>query len=98
MIKILYSRHYSIQQLFVCPSDQGHRGVARARTYLVMALKGVVQQCHDVVEVYRKVSAFISQRVQTRPSDYMVSELPEIQEESQYTASIRKKRLPKKVT
>ena len=44
MIKTLYSRHYDIRTLFVSPADQGHAGIARDRVYVILALKGRVEE------------------------------------------------------
>ena len=53
MMNRLYARHYAIKQLFVSPSDQGHAGVARDRTYLILALKKAVVEVHDPKQVYK---------------------------------------------
>ena len=73
MIERLYSRYYTIKKLVVDPSDQGHAGMARPRVYLVLARKGKVTEVHDVVDVYEKVSGFISGLVATEPHDYLVA-------------------------
>ncbi|CAE7276424.1 unnamed protein product, partial [Symbiodinium microadriaticum] len=73
MIETLYGRHYDIVQLFVSPADQGHAGVARNRTYLILTRKHVVRQVRDVTKVYTELSHHISSLVQTRPRDYLVA-------------------------
>ncbi|CAL1159908.1 unnamed protein product [Cladocopium goreaui] len=90
--------HYNITQLFVSPADQGHSGVARDRTYLVLTLKDKVTQVHDVEVVYRKVSTYIRQRVQTRPSDYLIATKSDLLRDAQYCANKRGKPFPKQVT
>lgn len=89
MIKTLYSRHYDIRTLFVSPADQGHAGIARDRVYVILALKGRVEEAFNVENMYAKVSAFIRKRVQTVPSDYLISDYNELQREAQATATIR---------
>ena len=54
MIRQLYGRHYAIEQLFVKPGDQGHQGVARDRTYLILALKTAVVKKHEPRLVYQE--------------------------------------------
>ena len=98
MINTLYGRHYNITQLFVSPADQGHSGVARDRTYLVLTLKDKVTQVHDVEVVYRKVSTYIRQRVQTRASDYLIATKSDLLRDAQYCANKRGKPFPKQVT
>eukprot|EP00435_Cladocopium_sp_Y103_P013458 s5184_g3.t1 len=87
-------RHYDIEQLFVSPADQGHRGVARDRTYLVLTLKDKVIQVFDVQAVYKLVSNYIRQKVQTRPSDYLIATTDELLMDAWNTANKRKKRFP----
>ena len=89
MIKALYARHYNIKALFVSPADQGHAGIARDRVYLILALKGRVEEAFDVVATYQKVSAFIRKRVQTVPSDYLISDFNDLQREALKTATTR---------
>lgn len=96
MIRILYGRHYAIEQLFVCPRDQGHLGIARDRTYLILTLKSSVVQTHDPKQVYKAVSKYISQKVQTRPSDYLVSDLWEVRQEGLSTAQTRRLKFGRK--
>eukprot|EP00435_Cladocopium_sp_Y103_P042015 s1084_g11.t1 len=90
MIKRLYSRHYMMKVLRVSPADQGHAGIARDRIYVVLALKGRVEEAHNVQDVYAKVSKFISDRVQTVPSDYLISDFNELRKEAQSMAAKRK--------
>ena len=52
MIKKLYARHYDIKQLFVSPSDSGHSGVSRDRTYLIMNLRAKVRMVADPIKEY----------------------------------------------
>jgi hypothetical protein len=92
MIMLLYSRYYAIKKLHVSPADQGHAGVDRDRIYLVLALKGKVEELHDVQDTYSKVSQFIKRRVQTRPCDYLVASWDELQREAQAVAMTRKKK------
>ena len=90
MIRQLYGRYYDIAQLFVTPADQGHAGVARTRTYLILTLKGVVRQARDVNAVYREVSNFIAGLVQTQPGDYLVADRVDLLLEAHRTAAARK--------
>ena len=92
MIQHLYGRNYDIVQLMVSPADQGHHGVARARTYLVLSLKGVVGQTRSVEAMYSEVSKFISGLIKTRPRDYFISDRVDIMLEATRTAATR--RLP----
>eukprot|EP00435_Cladocopium_sp_Y103_P039076 s756_g10.t1 len=94
MIRKLYARHYDIQQLFVSPADQGHSGVARDRTYLVLTLKDKVTQVFDVQAVYRLVSNYIRQKVQTRPSDYLIATTDDLLMDAWNISNKRKKRFP----
>ncbi|CAE7811005.1 unnamed protein product [Symbiodinium sp. CCMP2592] len=89
MIRLLYGRYYDIQQLWVTPSDQGHAAVARARTYLILARLGQVEQVHDPSFVYDQVTDNIKARVQTRPRDYFVATRNQVLQEAQHTARVR---------
>ena len=89
MIQKLYGRHYAIEQLFVTPADQGHAGVARSRTYLVLALRRLVERTQDLQQVYKLVSDAIACRVHTRPRDYLVASWTELCEEASRTARRR---------
>ena len=73
MINTLYSRHYNVTALRASPTHAGHAGVARNRVYLILTLKGAVTQIHDPQSLYRKISEYITQFVQTEPKDYLVS-------------------------
>ena len=90
MIETLYGRHYDIVQLFVSPADQGHAGVARNRTYLILTRKHVVRQVRDVTKVYTELSHHISSLVQTRPRDYLVASRLDLLMEAGATAITRK--------
>ena len=52
MMKKLYSKHYDIVQLFVSPSDSGHSGVSRDRTYLLMNLRAKVRMVANPIREY----------------------------------------------
>lgn len=54
MITKLYGSHYDIEQLFVSPSDSGHDGVARERTYLILSLRKSVCKAYDVKALYEE--------------------------------------------
>ncbi|CAE7232731.1 unnamed protein product [Symbiodinium sp. CCMP2592] len=90
MIMLLYGRYYDIQQLWVSPSDQGHSAVARDRTYLILARRGLVEQVHDPRLVYQQVSDSIRARVSTRPRDYFVATRRQVLQEGQRAAMVRK--------
>ena len=69
MIAKLYSKHYTIRCLNVKPEHQGHSGVARERIYLILALKGLVEEIANPEVIYNQVSDFIMQYVKTEPQD-----------------------------
>ena len=92
MINKLYGRHYNIRKIVVCPADQGHFGSSRTRIYLIMTLKGKVIEVANVEEMYRSVSSYIKQKVQTKPSDYLVASLAELKAAKQAVADKRRKK------
>lgn len=69
MIVKLYSKHYHIRCLNVKPEHQGHSGVARERIYLILTLKGLVEEIANPVLIYDQVSDFIMRYVKTEPQD-----------------------------
>ena len=91
MIEKLYGRYYNIDQLFVSPADQGFDGVARDRTYLVLARKGVVRQDFDLRDVYSRVTKYIKKHVTTEPCDYIIASRNDILLEAQEVARVRKR-------
>ncbi len=97
MIHTLYGKHYHIFRLSVCPADQGHAGVSRDRIYLILALKGKVTPVCDVNKMYSRVSAYIAGKVQTRPSDYLVSDVNELKAEAARISHVRRKIIKKRV-
>ena len=73
MVNDLLGSHYFFTQLFVSPTDVGHRGVARNRTYIICHHKTKTEPLLDVHEVYRSVTDVLKGSVATEPQDYMVS-------------------------
>ncbi len=66
---------------------------SRHRVVLVLWRKGVVQQVHDFVDLYDKVTAKIKEYVHTSPSDYLIPGFNfELMREAQRVAIVRKKR------
>ncbi|CAL1150917.1 unnamed protein product [Cladocopium goreaui] len=86
MIWALYSRHYNIRILRVCPADLGHFGVARDRIYLIMSLKEAVIEVVDPIQMYAKVKEYVQSFVRTEPKDYWVSTTAEYVKEAEKTA------------
>lgn len=93
MIRTLYGKHYQIFKLPVCPADQGHAGISRDRIYLILTLKGKVTRVFDVNRMYSMVTAYITSKVQTKPSDYLVSDVNELKVEAARLAHVRRNTL-----
>jgi len=64
---------YAKVQLFVNPSDAGHDGVARPRTYIIYYNKVKLEYKFDAFELYHQISREIKKVVATKPRDYLVS-------------------------
>lgn len=63
---------YHMIQLFVDPSDAGHTGVSRQRTYVFFYNHRKVEYCHDLFDLYALVSSRIQEAVSTCPKDYLI--------------------------
>jgi hypothetical protein len=53
MIMKLYSRHYEVEQLWSSPTDCGHSGVARDRTYLILWHREKVEKTYSPQDLYQ---------------------------------------------
>ena len=73
MIHLLYKKTYNISPLRVSPADQGHAGVARERLYLILTLKGVVEEVTNPKQLYDEISQHIRKHIKTEPKDYLIS-------------------------
>lgn len=93
MICKLYSRHYNMQVLNVSPADMGHAGYARDRIYLILWLKGTVDQIMDPEVLYSAISHYIQRFVKTEPKDYLVSSQMDYFKEAERIAVRRKLRV-----
>ena len=73
MVLSLLGPEYAKLQLFVNPSDVGHDGVARPRTYIIYYNQNKLEYKFDVFELYHRISREIQKVVATKPQDYLVS-------------------------
>lgn len=64
---------YQLAQLFVEPSDAGHAGVARPRTYAFYYNTTKLEYKHDIFQLYHAVTHEIGKVCATRPEDYLIS-------------------------
>ena len=87
MIRTLMDDDFLIIQVFVKPTDAGHDGVARWRTYIYLSHKETGRYLHDVNDLYEEVSRRITKVVKTRPSDYLVATDQQIALEAMRTAA-----------
>ena len=73
MVGDLLSPHYRLHQLMVDPSDVGHAGVRRPRTYIICSHRDRCTVLRDPFEMYSVITQAICATVQTEPQDYMVA-------------------------
>jgi hypothetical protein len=93
MIKLLYGKHWFIQELIVDSGDSGHDGMNRLRLYLILWWKGRVIEEYSIMDTYCAVTRQIKSMVATQPKDYMVSCRAELLMEASQVAFSRGKRL-----
>lgn len=90
---MLQSLMYPEYQLYIIKNDcadVGHFGMARTRTYVIMRHVETTDCLYDPVEMYEEIKKYITSRVQTQPSDYMIATPEEVALEAQHVASVRK--------
>ena len=79
---------YDLYQLFLDPSDTGHGGAARPRTYVIASRIGKTsckQDPFDLLEAVRRVT----RRTQTVPGDYCLADTFEVNLEAMHVANQR---------
>ena len=64
---------YALAQIFTDPSDAGHAGVARTRTYAFYYNTSKLEYKYDMFELYHAVTHEIQKVCATSPEDYLVS-------------------------
>ena len=93
VVETLLASEYDIYQLFVSPTDCGHHGVQRKRTYIYCCHKQTGSYMFDVWEAHKMVSRAINKVVSTAPNDYLLSTPRQILADAAPTAAARKKAL-----
>ena len=73
LVLSLLGPEYAMLQLYVNPSDAGHNGVARPRTYIIYYNMNRLEYKYDIFELYHLISREIKKVVATKPQDYLVS-------------------------
>ncbi|CAE8740734.1 unnamed protein product, partial [Polarella glacialis] len=73
VIKIILGDDYVFYQLFVEPSDAGHGGIGRKRTYVFCLHRANGVYLHDVFDMYAEITQEIQKVVSTKPGNYMVA-------------------------
>ncbi|CAE7241358.1 unnamed protein product [Symbiodinium necroappetens] len=69
----LLGHDYILIQLFVSPSDTGHTGVNRPRTYIFCSHKKTCRYLYCIHEAYKQVVAMLTSHISTSPRDYLTS-------------------------
>lgn len=90
---MLQSLMYPEYQLYIIKNDcadVGHFGMARTRTYVIMRHVETTDCLYDPFGMYEEIKKYITSRVQTQPSDYMIATPEEVALEAQHVASVRK--------
>ena len=70
----IFAPEYKCYQVFLSPSDAGHDGVARLRTYIYFAHQERVEYAWDLFDLHYFIRHEIRKVVSTRPRDYLVSD------------------------
>lgn len=76
-------------QLFVEPSDVGHHGIQRKRTFIYCSHRVTGRYLFDIHEAYNYIKESLSTHIRTRPRDYLVATDFEIRLAAQQAASDR---------
>ena len=77
---------YDLYQLFFSPKDTGHSGAARDRTYVICSHKEKTSCKFDPLEMKEYISNRMIAKVQTKPSDYFLASMVEVQREAEQLA------------
>ena len=88
-LRTLMAKDYQLYCLEVHSEDCGHAGVGRARRYVILRHLATTEALHCPHELYAKIANYISSRIHTRPSDYMLASNEEILLEAQDVAQQR---------
>ena len=64
---------YLVMQLFVEPSDTGHHGIQRKRTFIYCSHRVTGRYLFDIHEAYNYIKEKLSMHIRTRPRDYLVA-------------------------
>ncbi|CAE8625921.1 unnamed protein product [Polarella glacialis] len=90
MIEDNYGDSYDLYQLFMSPSDSGHAGSSRYRTYVICAHTERTVCLHDPFMLQAVISRKVSSNVATRPSDYLVATQHEVMLDAESVALQRR--------
>ena len=77
---------YDIFQLFCSPSDSGHAGVSRDRTYVIGSHCHRTSCTFDPDTMHEAISTHMRKKVMTEPHDYLLASWVEVQQEAQMLA------------
>ena len=90
VLQELLEEDYLLIQIFVKPSDIGHSGISRHRTYIYCVHRETCRYLVDVHEAYKVLCKVLKKRVSTKPRDYLVATPQQIQADALRIAQDRK--------
>lgn len=94
VLRDLLEEHYVIIPVYVSPSDIGHDGSRRPRVYVYCSHRSTGRYLFDIHEAYNRISLKLKKYIHTRPRDYMVATMRDVQLEALRWADKRQKGLP----
>ncbi|CAE7028680.1 unnamed protein product [Symbiodinium natans] len=72
-LRDLLEEDYILTQLRICPSDAGHTGVARPRTYVFCSHRKTCRYLFCLHKAYSIIQATLEKHICTSPADYLVA-------------------------
>ena len=90
MLDALLADDYERLQFFVSPSDCGHAGMRRPRTYIIFWHRQKARHRFDVCHVYDMIKRAICATVSTKPSDYLIATRAQLQADAARVANVRR--------
>ena len=90
MMEDAHGPDYEFYQLFTSPADVGHFACSRSRTYVIGAHRERTTLLHDPWQLHDAIKDHISNKVATRPSDYLVATAVEVELEAMEKARVRR--------
>ena len=72
-LKSLSEPEYSVHQSFIDPSEMGHAGMCRRRTFIYFRHRERCEYLYDLYEMHSAISEAVQSHVTTAPSDYRIS-------------------------